>query len=320
MTDAPHSPQTRPDAQTDVTVCVPLDDAGLLLASGADARSFLHAQLTSDVQNLGPGEARLAGWCSAKGRLLATLLVISTGENHFLLQLSQSLVAAVAKRLGMFVLRAKAKIEDVGTQWVQFGILGPDASAALVRAGLEAPAAPLACTHAGDGTIAVRVDEDRFLVMVDAARADAFCARLALPAAPALRWRMEDIRAGRPGVVAATQDLFVPQMVNLQLVGGVDFRKGCYPGQEVVARTQYRGQLKRRMVRARLPALAEVQPGQDLFGEDGQPAGTVVNVVCGGEGIELLAVLPIGVLETGTPIRIAPGGPAIEILPLPYAA
>lgn len=301
-------------------IVVRLDDAGLLLAGGADARTFLHAQLTSDVQKIGSGEARFAGWCSAKGRLLATMLVIPAGEDRFLLQLSESVVASVAKRLSMFVLRAKAKIEDVGAQWAQFGLLGVDAPRALERAGLAAPAVALGCTQSADGAIAVRIDARRVLALVPAGHAEAFLAALALPDAPAARWRAEDIRGGVPGVVAATQDLFVPQMVNLELLGGVDFKKGCYPGQEVVARTQYRGQLKRRMVLARVAGPSALQPGQDLYGDDGQPAGTVVNAVSGADATELLAVLPLGALGAGTPIRIAPGGAAIEVLPLPYAA
>lgn len=308
------------DRTAEMSAIVLLDDAGLLLASGADARSFLHAQLTSDVQKLAPGAARRAGWCSAKGRLLATMLVIPAGEDRFLLQVSQSVAAMVARRLSMFVLRAKVKIEEAGAQWTQLGLLGADAPHALARAGLSAPAAALACTQAADGSVAVRIDAQRVLVLVPAARADAFLAALALPAAPAARWRAADIRAGLPGIVATTQDLFVPQMVNLELLGGVDFKKGCYPGQEVVARTQYRGQLKRRMVRARVAGPSALQPGQDLYGEDGQPAGTVVNAVSGEDASELLAVLPLGALEAGTPIRVAPGGAAIEVLPLPDAA
>lgn len=308
------------DDNNDASAFVRLRDSGLLLASGAEARAFLHAQLTNDVQNLSADAARRAGWCSAKGRLLATFLVVPAGVDRFLLQLAGSLVAQAGKRLSMFVLRAKVKIEDVGAQWAQFGLIGPEGEAALVRAGLAAPAGVLACSHGAEGTIVVRAGARRWLVLAGVDAAEALVARLALPEAPVDRWRLEEVRDGLPGVVADTQDLFVPQMVNLELLGGVDFRKGCYPGQEVVARTQYRGQLKRRMVRARVTGGTGLAPGQDLYGEDGQPVGTVVNAVPAGEAVELLAVVPIAALESGAPLRVAPGGTALDLLPLPYAA
>ena len=135
-------------------------------------------------------------------------------------------------------------------------------------------------------------------------------------------WALDEIRAGRPLVVQATQDLFVPQMVNLERLGAVDFKKGCYPGQEIVARTQYRGVLKRRMVRAGVAAPAA--PGNDLYADNlpGQASGTVVNAVPGADGrTELLAVVQIGSLESASPIRLGTAdGPQLELLPLPSSA
>lgn len=281
-----------------------LGSFGLLRVEGADARAFLHAQLTVDVEQLAADRARRAGWCSAKGRLLATFLLVPA-EGVFLLQLSRDLVAPVAKRLAMFVLRAKVKVSDVTASWPQHGIWGDGAAAGLEALGLRAPEADLGVAQ-GNGRIAVRLGAERFLVLGGAGLA-----------ADALEqdWMLEEIRAGLPTVTLATQDQLVPQMANFELIGGVDFRKGCYPGQEVVARAQYRGAVKRRLYRLR--SAAALAPGQDLFADDlpGQASGTVVNAAAG----EALAVLAIASVEAKSPIRTAAGGEALEVLPLPYA-
>lgn len=273
-----------------------LDEYGLLHAAGDDARAFLHAQLTNDIEHLAPGQARFAGWCSAKGRLLATVLVVPY-SGGFLLQLSRDLVPAVAKRLSMFVLRAKVKIADATGLWAQFGVWAPDAGE------------PMAVTEQ-DGLITVGIKPGRQLVLAAESSAGRFSANV-----PAQDWALAEIRAGRARIALATQDQFVPQMVNLELADGVDFRKGCYPGQEIVARAQYRGAVKRRMVRLRGDTL---QPGQDLYSDDqpGQPSGTVVNAA----GDEALAVLQTGTLEAKSAIRAQPGAAPFEILPLPYSA
>jgi len=269
-----------------------LDQYGLLQAAGDDARAFLHAQLTNDIENLAPGQARYAGWCSAKGRLLATFLVVPY-SGGFLLQLARDLAPAVVKRLSMFILRSKVKLTDAGGQWVQFGIWGPG------------PGAPLSVSES-DGAITVRIDPDRSLVLAPGNRLEAN--------ASAEDWALAEVRAGRPLINQSTQDLFVPQMVNLELSGGVDFKKGCYPGQEVVARAQYRGAVKRRMYRLRGAAL---QPGQELYSDDApdHASGTVVNAAGG----ESLAVLQISAAEGKSPIRAQPQAVALEMLSLPYA-
>jgi tRNA-modifying protein YgfZ len=239
---------------------------GLLSVTGADARAFLHAQLTNDVEHLAPDRWVLAGWCSAKGRLLATFLVVPAPEG-FLLQLARDLAEPVAKRLAMFVLRAKVKIADESERLAQFGLWDTDL------------AGPPVSWRGNIGT--VRVGERRFLQLGPAAE-------LGEPAnADEVQWTLQEIRAGRPLITRATQDQFVPQMVNFETIGGVDFQKGCYPGQEIVARAQYRGQVKRRMVHARAPAGVSLAPGQEYNG------GTVVDVAPSEGGAELLTVVPI---------------------------
>jgi hypothetical protein len=235
---------------------------GLLQVTGEDARDFLHAQLTTDILNQAPERAAFAGWCSAKGRLLATFLVIPAAQG-FCLQLARDLAAIVSKRLSMFVLRSRVKIADRSDEWAQHGIWDADWSGPEV-------------SWAGD-VATVRVGERRFLQLGPAAAMTA-------PATVAEeRWTLDEIRAGRPWISAATQDQFVPQMVNLESLGGVDFGKGCYPGQEIVARAQYRGQVKRRMQRLRAPAGAALRPGQEYEG----------GIVVDSAGDELLAVMPI---------------------------
>jgi folate-binding protein YgfZ len=284
-----------------------LEPYGLLQAAGDDARAFLHAQLTNDVASLAPNQARQAGWCTAKGRLLASFLVVPC-EGGFLLQLSRDLLPAVASRLSMFILRSKVKLSDASANWAQFGLWGPGAEEALAASGITAPAGDFECAAAA-GTVAIRLAPGRFLLLAAAARSASWQAN-----ASAEDWALAEIRAGRMLITQATQDQFVPQMVNLELAGGVDFRKGCYPGQEIVARAQYRGAVKRRMVRLRGPAL---RAAQALFSDDapGQASGMVVNAAGG----EALAVLPLEVIEGRIPVRAQPAGAALEILPLPYA-
>ncbi|HWA39830.1 MAG TPA: folate-binding protein [Burkholderiales bacterium] len=238
---------------------------GLLSVTGEQAREFLHAQLTNDIANLPAGRAALAGWCSAKGRLLASFLVIPVAGG-FLLQLSRDLAPAIAKRLAMFVLRSKVKVEDVSAR-AQLGVWGalPGASGDALAVS-EVP-----------GGIAVAMGADRFLVIGEVAGDEV----------PETRWALEEIRAGRPLITAATQDQFVPQMVNYDRIGAVSFQKGCYPGQEIVARAQYRGQVKRRMQKLEAPASAQLQPGQEYQG------GTVVDAATTPQAVELLAVMPV---------------------------
>src|SRR5438105_9326037 len=240
--------------------CARLSRYGVLSVTGADARDFLHAQLTCDIQNLPPERAALAGWCSAKGRLLATFLVIPAPQG-FLLQLARDLAPAVAKRLALFVLRAKVKVADESDAWAQFGVWDAAGPARVEWQGEQ---------------VSVPVGERRFLRLERGSGA-LQCA------ADEEAWHLQEIHAGRPLITAATQDQFVPQMVNLEMLGGVDFRKGCYPGQEIVARAQYRGQVKRRMVRLPAPAGARLKPGQEFNG----------GVVVDSAGGEVLAVMPI---------------------------
>jgi folate-binding protein YgfZ len=280
-----------------------LSGYGLLRVDGADARSFLHAQLTADIAGLDRGQARRAGWCSAKGRLLATFLVLSHGD-AFLMQLARDLAAPVARRLATFVLRAKVRIADESDRWLQHGLWGPDATDRLAALGVPVSSSELGVGSAG-ATIAVRLGPDRFLLLG--------ACELSADATEE-QWILQEIRAGVPWITAATQDRLVPQMANFEAIGGVDFRKGCYPGQEVVARAQYRGAVKRRLYRMGLPT--PLAAGQDLYSDDSasEPAGIVVNAAGG----EALVVLPVASVAAGCAVRAAPGAEPLTFLPLPY--
>ena len=238
--------------------CARLSRYGLLVATGADARDFLHAQLTNDIAHLPPERAALAGWCTAKGRLLATMLVIPSPDG-FLLQVARDIAPTVAKRLSMFVLRSKVKIADESDAWAQYGYWGATGSRV-----------------AWDGdTVTVPVGDARYLKIGKSIAAGCSGAEDA--------WTLEEIRAGRPLISAATQDKFVPQMVNLEKLGAVDFKKGCYPGQEIVARAQHLGEVKRRMTRLQLPPGTSLKPGEAFNG------GVIVDSAAG----EALAVMPV---------------------------
>ena len=299
-------------------VFAPLSQFGLLTVSGVDARGFLHAQLSNDIEHLPADGARRAGYCSAKGRMLASFLVVPRPDG-FLLQVSRDIAAAIANRLTMYVLRSKVKVADAGDAWAQFGVWGRDAAALLRSSGLEAPAEPMGVTGTQDGSV-VALGDGRFLIFGPPDTATLLAASFSQVAPEG--WTLEDVRAGLPQITLATQDQFVPQMANFELVGGVDFKKGCYPGQEIVARSQYLGKLKRRMYRGSIDApVSEPAAGQDLFGGEPQAIGTIVSAAPRPEGgYEFLAVMQSSAAERGDPIRLgAPDGPIARMASLPYA-
>jgi hypothetical protein len=215
---------------------------GVMRASGADAVSFLHGQLSNDVTRLDTAHARLAAYCNAQGRMLASVLYAKRSAEEVWLLCSADLLPVTLKRLSMFVLRAKARLSDASTELSVLGLAGPAAAAWL---GSDAPSSAWSKSDR-DGAMLVRLPDaavpggaaklPRWLWIGPAAAADAMLQ--ALPALPEAHWQWLDVTSGIAPVVAATSGHFVPQMLNYELVGGVDFKKGCYPGQEVVARSQ----------------------------------------------------------------------------------
>ena len=292
-----------------------LTDWGLIRAQGAEAAAFLHGQLTQDVQHLDAGKARLAGYCSAKGRLLATMVVWRGVGDELLLACSADLLPATLKRLSMFVLRAKCKLSDASAELPLWGVAGSAAQHALDSADTLAVWGQ-ACRP---GVDTVRLPD----AVVDGLAVPRYLLAAAqAPALPAIsedHWRWLEVHSGVARVQAATQERFVPQMVNLDLVDGVNFQKGCYPGQEVVARSQYRGTLKRRAYV--LNGTQALAPGQEIYSslDPGQPAGMVALAGTSASGEHAaLAELKIAALEAGSLHAGSATGPALLPGTLPY--
>jgi tRNA-modifying protein YgfZ len=303
------------------SVVADLSQYGLLAASGADAREFLHAQLSCDVENLSEDTGAYGAYCTAKGRVLANFLLWSEAGTFFML-LPRALVSGIRKRLQMFVLRSKVTLADCSGDRVVFGLAGVGAREAVKTLAGVAPAGSLKIARGGSVT-AIEIDGGRFVAIVPLAQAAAAWDRAAGALTPvgAPCWEWLEITNGLPWITAATQDQFVPQMANLELIGGVNFRKGCYPGQEIVARTQYLGKPKRRLFLAHVDAEASPAPGDILVADGGeQSAGTVVNAAPAPEGgFDLLAVVQTARADTAIVRLGSAAGPALVFRPLPYA-
>lgn len=311
-------------------------DTGLIAVNGADAAAFLHGQLTNDVERLAPAQARLAGYCSAKGRLLATFLMWrdASADATIYLACGADVQAGVQKRLSMFVLRAKAKLTDGTATHVLLQVGGPAAEAVLAGTFASLPDSALAAAHGtlGDApTSLVRLPDagtaralPRFLWSVPVAQAGAAWASLTQAAgvvtvAPDIAAWL-DVHSGVARVTSATQEQFVPQMINWEVVGGVNFRKGCYPGQEVVARSQYRGTIKRRLHLAHIDGVPP-QPGQALVetSDPDQPCGMIVQAaIAPSGGYDALVELKLAAREANDVRLGAADGPALAFAELPY--
>jgi folate-binding protein YgfZ len=307
-------------AARDGLVVADLSAWGLIGFAGEEAQTFLHGQVTNDLRNLSAERAVFAGYCSAKGRMLANFLVLKRGTD-ILVMLPEAVRESVQKRLSMFILRAKVKARDAGAEWVRLGLSGAGAEQLLADAlGLRPEGGAMAVAH-GEHAFAVRLGSERFDILVGLEAAPAAWQKMAAAArpvgAPAWDWLM--IAAGIPAIQPATQDQYVPQMANMVELGGVSFQKGCYPGQEIVARTQYLGKQKRRLYLAHVAA--EARAGDAVFSAEfgGQVAGTVANAApAPGGGSDLLAVMQISSFEGGDVRLGAADGPRLEFRPLPY--
>lgn len=265
------------------TVVVPLTHLALIEAVGEEAKSFLHNQFTSDVNHLQNGQAQHAGWCSARGRMQASFVLWHEGGSYRL-ALAADLLEATLKRLQMFILRTKVKLAAQNDH-VLLGLSGVQAGEALADAGLPAPAAPMDVI-AGNGCTVLRLDAERCIIAAPIAAAPGLWQKLTVKARPAgtPAWRWLDVRAAFPLVTLATKEEFVPQMADFEKIGGVSFHKGCYPGQEVVSRTQYLGKVKRHLYR--LSGNTPLQAGDELFSPDNldQASGKVMSAAPAPDG------------------------------------
>ncbi len=325
--NAPDPVSHRPDLALGAPVAVRLADWGVIRAKGEDAGSFLNGQLTQEALKLPAGEARLAGYCSPKGRLLASFVMWRAAADEILLACSADVLAPTLKRLSMFVMRAKCKLSDASGELALWGVALPGLAPAIPGAvsGEAIPAAPYATSTIAGGTAVRLADAAGATRLLWAAPADA-----TPPWAPTSQpdvWNWLEVQSGVPRVVAGTVEAFVPQMVNLELVGGVNFQKGCYPGQEIVARSQYRGTLKRRMVLADVEGPGEAAPaaGAEVFAatDPSQPAGQVVLAARlphpeGGARHALLVEVKRALADEGALHLGAADGPLLRLRELPY--
>lgn len=303
------------------TIVAPLLDRRVIRAGGDDRVPFLHNLLTNDIEHLAADQLRFAGLCTAKGRLQASLHIWHDAD-HLSLMVAADLQETLLKKLSMYVLRSKVRLSDTGNTLVLLGLAGDTAAATVERLAGALPeprhTAPIT------GGQVLRLDTDRFIWAVDPATAAALWPTLAATARPVGPgvWRWLEIRAGQPTIVAATREAFVPQMANFEIaeVAGLSFTKGCYPGQEVVARAQYIGKVKRRMYRAH--AATPLTPGVELFSPEtgNQHCGTLaVAAPAPTGGWECLAVIQNSAVAAGEVHVGAPDGPRLDFLPLPYA-
>ncbi|WP_051711359.1 CAF17-like 4Fe-4S cluster assembly/insertion protein YgfZ [Andreprevotia chitinilytica] len=308
------------DALANGTIASPLSQYGLIRFSGEETAAFLNGQLSSDVRTLPYEQAQYSSYSTPKGRMQASFLVWRDGDDY-LLQIAAELQTAIQKRLSMFVLRAKTKASDANADYLNIGIAGPKAADVLAKVAGGVPTDALAVLH-GDALTVIALSENRYQLIARADQSqviwDALQQAGVQPAGEDV-WRLTEIRAGAPWVTAATQEEFVPQMANMELIGAVSFTKGCYPGQEIVARTQYLGKLKRRMFRVHIGTDAAAA-GNDVYSPEmnGQASGKLLLAAPAPQGgIEALVVVQTASLEHGLHLGSV-DGPALEVLALPY--
>ena len=289
-----------------------LPHLGVIRAQGEEAARFLHNQLTNDFALLQPGQARLAAYCTAKGRMLASFVGVPAGPQEILLVTPQDVLAPTLKRLSMFVLRSKVRLSDASAELAVHGVAGSAADAALAG-----PEAAWSARSQGESHFVRLYPADgvaRALCIAPAGAAGPSGAALA----PEL-WQWGEVRSGIAWVTGPVVEAFVPQMLNYESVGGVSFKKGCYPGQEVVARSQFRGTLKRRgfLVRGE----SAMQPGQEVFHESdpGQPCGLVAQAAASpAGGWEAIVSMQVSAAEGGRLSLGSADGAALQLQPLPY--
>jgi tRNA-modifying protein YgfZ len=290
----------------------PLPHLGVIKVEGEDAARFLHGQLTQDFSLLGLSEARLAAFCSAKGRMQASFIGFKRSHTEVLLVCSRDILAATLKRLSLFVLRAKAKLSDASADFRLLGLAGDTLDA--LAGGIRPPWSKL---EVGSASLVLLYPADGQARALWAAPLDA-----PLPAGPALdaaMWQWGEVRSGIATITQPIVEAFVPQMLNYESVGGVNFKKGCYPGQEVVARSQFRGTLKRRtwLVHGDAPMAA----GQGVFAasDADQPCGLVAEAApAPAGGWDALVSVQISAAETGDLRLGAADGTPLSLQPLPY--
>ncbi len=283
------------------TIICDLSHLGLIAATGPDAQAFLQGQFSNDVREVTEQSSQLNAYCSPKGRVLALFRLFKWADTYYL-SLPHEILEATLKRLRMFVLRSQVMLAKASDNLVAIGLSGPDAEVKLANILGDLPQGidnSLQINYAGDRLTCIRIpgQQPRFIIYGDLNAVKALWTEFAdhVTSVGINAWKLLDIRSGIPVIYPATVDAFVPQMINLQDINAVSFKKGCYPGQEIVARMQYLGTLKRRMYQLQVDSSVQPLPGDDLYiNESDQSVGQIVDAQPAPQGgFELLAVLQI---------------------------
>jgi len=303
-----------------------LSHYGLIAVHGEDAQTFLANQFTNDINLVSPSLAQLNGYCTPKGRLLAIFCVFLRGDTYYL-QLPRDLVQSVIDRLRIFILNAKVTLEDASDSLVCIGVSSPDLDEQLAKQNtISIPQEDYHCTNTDKLNI-IRLPGvvPRCMLIGESNDIKSVWNALDVNAAPVGTdtWDLINIINGIPTITAATQELFVPQMTNLDLINGISFKKGCYPGQEIVARTHYRGKLKRRMALFHTPAEASPPPGSEIMlrgkeSEDRKVGVVVIAKPSAEGGYLLLVVLEITATRSSVNLLDEQSN-AIKLMELPYS-
>ncbi|HEX5055944.1 MAG TPA: folate-binding protein [Gammaproteobacteria bacterium] len=316
-------PGEEPAATIEGSIITDLSHYGLLEAAGPDAAQFLQNQTGNDVRKIDSQYSQLNSYCSPRGRMYAVFRLFRVGDS-FLLRMPAELIPAVHKRLQMFVLMSKVKLSPAGDSWLRIGIAGPLATEVL-QGELGTPPQTVNTVATHEGLIVIRVPgTQRYEIYGQPETLEALWRRMSARLTPVGRdaWPLLDILNGIPTVYNLTSEHFVPQMANLQLIDALNFKKGCYPGQEVVARMQYLGKLKRRMYRFEFEARAAPEPGTEIIAlieGTSHETGEIVDArTLGGNRYTALAVLQSNNLVQALRLGDA-AGPELALKPLPYA-
>ena len=300
-----------------------LSQFAVIEVSGDDAQSFLGGQLTSDVKKMDRGQSHLTAWCSAQGRVLAIFRIVRRPE-AFWLQLPLELKDAVIKRLKMYVLRAKVKIADRSDNLAQVGLSGNAVPDFLARQLTTLPAEVNHAVHADDYSMArIGGVMPRFVIIGQTEPLIKLWTQAEgiLQPVGAAAWTLADIESAQPWIVESTREQFLPQVLNLDALGGVSFNKGCYPGQEVIARLKFRGQVKQRLFRGQVGESMTVAPGTKLYllQEDASVGEVLLSAPHPAGGQALLAALRVDLADSKDLHLGAATGPLCGFRAPPYA-
>ena len=303
-----------------------LSHYAIFRASGSDASNFLQGQLSNDINQVNESRSQLSAYCSPKGRALALLRIIKQGEDYLLI-LPAEIAEKTINRLKMFILRSDVSIENASDAFFHFGVCGKNASESI-SAALATKELPTETDQASllDGTNIIKLagQPDRYELLGPYSEARSTWEKLQQTAKAAghASWELQQINAGIPEILTNTSEAFVPQMLNLQLINAVNFKKGCYPGQEIVARTKYLGKLKKRLFLAEIAGNQPLEIGTGIYesGENQQSVGKIVLAAPLTEDTtRILAVLQISSVENQPLSPGQKGGEALKLLELPYS-